>query len=104
MEFFTSKQQKHNNNNNNDAKGSFFPAVDNIQTRLPLLQSVDVHAGEPQGSDMWLMFLMLRPLLLHWSLLSARRQMDVWDEWGEFRNLAPRAIFFASHKLQMKQD
>lgn len=31
---------------------------------LPLQQDVGVHGGEPQGSDMWLMFLVLRPLLL----------------------------------------
>lgn len=70
---------------------SFLPWT--TSPRLPLLQSVGVHGGEPQGSDMWLMFLMLRPLLLHWSLLSTRCQMDVWDEWGGFRNLARRSIF-----------
>lgn len=61
MEFFTTKQQ--HNNNNHDAEGFFFPAVDNI-LHLPLQQDVGVHGGEPQGSDMWLMFLVLRPLLL----------------------------------------
>lgn len=60
--------QNSNNNNNiitiiTTPKAFPFPPW-TTSMRLPLQQNVDVHSGEPQGSDMWLMFLVLRPLLL----------------------------------------
>lgn len=59
----------HQNNNNNiitiitTPRAFSFPPW-TTSMHLPLQQDVGVHGGEPQGSDMWLMFLVLRPLLL----------------------------------------